>query len=70
MTAFIDDVIVEIEIEEGYNEITEKILGRMAESNLFLKLEKYMWKVRKMEFLGAIIGPDSIKIEKEKVQEL
>jgi len=26
-----------------------------------------MWKVRKIEFLGVIIGSNRIKIEKEKV---
>jgi len=39
----------------------------MTENNLFVKLEKYMWKVREVGFLGIIIGPDSMRMEKEKV---
>jgi len=34
---------------------------------LYVKLEKYIWKVRRVGFLGVVIGPNSIEIEKEKV---
>jgi len=37
---FIDDVIVEIETKEEHDNIVEEVLGRMAENNLFVKLEK------------------------------
>jgi len=33
-------------------------LKRIAEDNLFVKLEKYVWNVRKIEFLEVMIGPD------------
>ena len=29
-----------------------------------------MWKVREIGFLGVTIGPDGVKIENEKVQEV
>jgi len=35
---------------------------------LYVKLEKCKWKVREIEFLGVVIGPEGIKIEKEKVK--
>ena len=35
-----------------------------------MKLKKYIWKVREIGFLEVIIGPDSVKIEKEKIQEV
>ena len=38
--SFIDDVIVGIEKEEGYNEIVEEIVKRLAENDLYVKLEK------------------------------
>jgi len=34
----------------------------------FVKSEKCVWKVRKVRFLGVVVGPDRVKIEKEKVQ--
>jgi len=67
VAAFIDDVIIGTEIEEGHNEIVEKV-KRMEENDLFVKLEKYIWKVREVRFLGVVIGLDRIKMEKEKVQ--
>ena len=40
VTVFVDDVLVGIEIEEGHNEIVEKILKRLEENDLYIKLEK------------------------------
>ena len=39
MEAFISDVMVETEIEEGHDNIVEEVLRRMAKNNLFVKLE-------------------------------
>ena len=70
VTVFIDDVLVVIEIEEGHDEIVEEVLRRMEENDLFVKPEKCVWKVREIGFLGVIIGPDGVRMEKEKVQEV
>jgi len=34
---------------------------------LYIKPEKCVWKVQKIRFLGIIIGPNGIEMEKEKV---
>ena len=47
-----------METEKGYNDIMKKLLRRMVENNLFVKLEKYVWKVREVGFLGVVIGPE------------
>jgi len=62
--------MVVIEIEEGHDEIVEEVLIRMEENDLFVKPEKCVWKVREVGLLGVIIGPDGIRMEKEKVQEV
>jgi len=41
MVSFIDDVLVRTGIEKGHNEIVEKVIKRLAENNLYIKLEKY-----------------------------
>ena len=66
--SFIDDVIVGIEKEEGYNEIVEEIVKRLAENDLYVKLEKCKWKIIEVEFLGVVIILEEIKIEEEKVK--
>ena len=70
VTAFVDDVLVEIEIEKGHDEIMEEILRRLEENDLYIKPEKYVQKVKKIGFLGVIIGPNGIEMEKEKVEEV
>ena len=68
VAVFIDDVMVAMETEEGHNEIVEEVLRRLEENDLFVKLEKCVWKVREVGFLEVIIGEDKVRMEKEKVQ--
>jgi len=56
VATFIDDVLVTTEIEKGYDEIIEEVLKQLEENDLYVKSEKYMWKVREIGFLGVIIG--------------
>ena len=67
VTAFVDDILVETETEEEHNKIVEEILKRLKKNDLYVKPEKYMQKVRKIGFLGVVIGPNGIEIKKEKV---
>jgi len=67
VAVFIDDILVETETKERHNEIVEEILKRLEENDLYIKPEKCVWKVQKIGFLGIVIGPNGIEIEKEKV---
>jgi len=67
VAAFVDDVLVGMETEEEHDKIMEKILKRLEENNLYIKPEKCVWKVQKIGFLGVVIGPNGIEMEKEKV---
>jgi len=64
---FVDDVLVETETEKGHDEIVEEILRRLEENDLYVKLEKCIWKVWKIGFLGVVIGPNGIKMEEKKI---
>jgi len=70
VAVFVDDVLVETETEEGHDEIVEEILRRLEENDLYIKPEKCVWKVRKIGFLGVVIGPKGIEMEEEKVDEV
>jgi len=67
VAAFIDDVLVETETEEGHDDIVEEILKRLEENDLYIKPEKCVWKVWKIGFLGVVIRPKRIEMKKEKV---
>ena len=51
IVVFIDNIMIETEKQKGYDEIVEKLLRRIKKNDLFVKLEKYIWKVRKVGFL-------------------
>jgi len=38
--SFIDNVIVEIEEKKKHDEVIEKVVRRLVENNLYIKLEK------------------------------
>jgi len=70
VAAFINDVIVGTEDEERHDKLVAEIIKRLEENDLYVKLEKYKWKVREVGFLGVVIGPERIKIEEEKVKNI
>jgi len=65
---FIDDILVATDMEEGHSELVEKVLKRLEENDLFVKPEKCKWKVREVEFLGVVISPKGVEMQKEKVE--
>jgi len=67
MAIFIDDIIIATDNKEGHDKLVEEILKRLEENNLFVKLEKYWWKVKEVEFLGIVIGPQEVEMQKEKI---
>jgi len=47
---FINNILVATDTEEGYDKLVEEMLKRLEENDLFVKPEKYKWKVREVEF--------------------
>jgi len=68
VAAFVDDMLVGTETKEGHDEIVEEILRRLKKNDLYVKPEKYVWKARKIGFLGVVIGPNGIEMEEGKVE--
>ena len=65
---FIDNILVATDTEEGHDELVEEVLRRLEENDLFVKPEKCKWKVREVEFLGVVISPKGVEMQKEKVE--
>jgi len=68
IATFINNILVATDTEEGHNKLVEEVLKRLEENNLFVKPEKCKWKVREVEFLGVVIGPKGVEIQKEKIE--
>jgi len=45
VTAFVDDILIGMETEEGHDELVEEVLKRLEENDLYVKPEKCAWKV-------------------------
>ena len=67
IAAFMDDVLVGTEDEKKHNEIVGEVLRRIEENDLYIKPEKYVWKVKEIDFLGLVIRAERIKMQEEKV---
>ena len=70
IVSFINNIIVGMEEEKEHDEVVEEVVKKLAENYLYVKSEKYKWKVREVGFLRVMIGPEEIKMEKEKVKEV
>ena len=68
VAAFVDDVLVGMETEEGHDEVVEEVLRRLEENDLYVKPEKCMWKVWKVPFLGVVMGEGKVEMEEDKVE--
>ena len=60
---YINDILIFTKTEQGYDEIIMEVLYRLKENDLFVKPEKCFFKVREVEMLSLIIGPDGIKMD-------
>jgi len=70
VASFIDNVIIGTEGEEGHDELVEEVVKRLAENDLYVKLEKCKWKIKEVGFLRVVIGQKRIKIEEEKMKDV
>jgi len=68
VAAFVDDVLVGTEAEEGHDKVVEKVLRRLEENDLYVKPEKCVWKTRKVPFLGVVMGEEKVEMEEDKVE--
>jgi len=57
-----------MDTEEGHDELVKEVLRRLKKNDLFMKLEKYRWKVREVEFLGVVISPKRVEMQRKKVE--
>jgi len=62
VAAFMNNVLVGIENEKKHNKIVEKVLKRIEKSDLYVKPEKCVWKVKEINFLELVIEAEGIKM--------
>ena len=64
----VEEVLRRTETEEGHDEVVKEVLRRLEENDLYVKPEKCVWKVRKVPFLGVVMGERRVEMEEDKVE--
>ena len=52
---YMDDILIHVQNKEDLQEKTRKVLAKLKEHNLYLKLEKCKFTQEEVKFLGMII---------------
>ena len=52
---YMDDILIHVQTKEDLQEKMRKVLAKLKEHNLYLKLEKCKFVQEKVEFLGMIV---------------
>jgi hypothetical protein len=64
---YMDDILLFAKTKEELREMTKRVLRRLREKDLFLKLEKCQFEKEEIDFLGMIISQDSVKMDPVKL---
>ena len=65
--AYLDDILVYSETREEHTEHVRKVLTRLLQKGLYLKLEKCEFYTRKVGFVGFVVSPAGIAMEPQRV---
>jgi hypothetical protein len=65
---YLNDILVFLDNEEQHVEHVKEVLRRLRKVRLFIKLSKYKWYTRRIEYLRYIILPEEVSIDPERVK--
>jgi transposase InsO family protein len=68
--AYLDDILVFSKTKAEHVEHNKKVLQRLREAKVTLKLKKCEFHVQKTSFLGYTISPDGLGMEQDKVKSI
>ena len=65
---YLDDILIYSNSLEEHKAHIAKVLQRLREAGLYAKAEKCEFHTTEVEFLGFVVAPDGIKMDKAKVE--
>ena len=67
---YIDDILIYSDTEEEHTELVTKVLEALMLAGLCIELEKMVFHVQKVEFLGYVIGAEGVMISEEAIKQI
>ena len=64
---YLDDTLIFTKTEEEHERAVRRVLEILAEHKLFLRLEKYEFHQKQIEYLGLVISENKVVIDPVKV---
>jgi HD-GYP domain-containing protein (c-di-GMP phosphodiesterase class II) len=64
---YLDDILIFSKTEEEHKKYIKKILRKLINKNLRIKIEKTEFHAKKVNFLDFIIGRKGVKMDKKKI---
>jgi hypothetical protein len=64
---YLNDILIFSKTEEEYKGHIKKILKKLINENLRIKIEKTEFYAKEVDFLGFIIGREGVKMDKKKI---
>jgi len=66
--SYIDDILIYSKSLEEHHIHVKKVLKKLLENNLYVKLEKCEFNVSETAFLGYILSKDGLKVDPNKLK--
>ena len=70
VVVYIDDLLIYSETEEEHVELVQWVLQKLSENNLCVNIDKYIFHVPEVEFVGFQVGAKGIQISQKKVEDI
>jgi HD-GYP domain-containing protein (c-di-GMP phosphodiesterase class II) len=67
---YLDDILIFFKTEEKYKKHVRKILRKLINENLKIKIKKTEFHAKKVNFLGFIIGRKGVNIDKKNINNI
>jgi len=68
LVVYLDDILIYSENEEEHKKHVQEVLTRLRKHELHAKPEKCFFHVYEVEFLGFIVTPQGVKMDKAKIE--
>ena len=65
--AYLDDILIYSQNTKIYPQDVRKVLERLLKHGLFVKLEKYVFGVSEISFLGSVLTIECVKMDLSQV---